>query len=465
MPVKVSGKELYYRSPTIIQNIAISAKGLQLRHRRFGGEFDALLEKAKARQAWTEEQIDRYRTQRLKRFLKVANTSPFWNNRFQEHGVSIQTDDPLNQLKKLPVLSKNELKQADARVQPDNLEGKLLSCSTSGTTGSGLKFYQTQRALREKHAIWWRHRQWHGIERGTWQGTFTGAPIVPLNQSNPPFWRVDYPNRRVRYSTYHLRPNSVKAYIESIRDRDLPWLHGYPSSLALLGEMMLEQDISPPGTIENVTIGAETLLEHQRETIQEAFDAPITFHYGLAESVANISHCPEGNLHVDEDFAHVEFVPHETVEGHRIIGCNWTNPAFPLIRYDTGDIATLSDHPCGCGRSGRIVEAIEGRKEDYIVLPNGARVGRLDHIFKPFEAIREAQIYQQSRESVVLRVVRGHNYSRTTDSKLRKKARSRLGDEIKIEIEYVDEIDRTQSGKMKFVVSDVDDMRIETPTS
>ena len=91
---------------------------------------------------------------------------------------------------------------------------------------------------------------------------------------------------------------------------------------------------------------------------------------------------PDGRLHVDEDFAFVEFVPVDRRRGCRVVGTGVTNRAFPLVRYDVGDIARVSGRTCGCGRPGRIIDAIDGRREDYVVLPSGAMVGRLDHIFK-----------------------------------------------------------------------------------
>lgn len=108
---------------------------------------------------------------------------------------------------------------------------------------------------------------------------------------------------------------------------------------------------------------------------------------------ANISQCLEGFLHVDEDFAAVEFLP-AGGDQYRIVGTNLSNLAFPLIRYDTGDLATLTDAICECGRPGRIVEHLDGRQEDYVVTRSGAQLGRIDHIFKDMINIREAQIRQ-----------------------------------------------------------------------
>jgi phenylacetate-CoA ligase len=229
---------------------------------------------------------------------------------------------------------------------------------------------------------------------------------------------------------------------------------------------MLEQNLSAPESVRIVTTGAENLLDSQRETIRKAFECEVREHYGLAESVANISECEHGRLHVDEDFSHVEFIPVDSeANQYRIVGTNWSNPAFPLFRYDTGDIATLSDEEeCPCGRMGRIVERIEGRREDYVVISSGARIGRLDHIFKDMVTVRSAQIYQPDRSRVVLRIVKGKGYTQESEKRVLREARKRLGDKIEIEVEYRDEIPTTASGKLKFVVSDIESMQLPEET-
>jgi len=414
------------------------------------------------RMSFSASELRRYRERRLQRFLQTAADSPYWQAQFDRHGVDVPAEDPFHELSKLPVLTKRDVKQADRSLRPASMASSdLLDCHTSGTTGGGLQFVQTKRALREQWAIWWRYRRWHGIERDTWHGYFGGIPIVPLGTDAPPFWRVNYPGRQVMFSTYHLKPEHAKAYRSEIDDRDVPWLHGYPSALALLANMLLDAGLSGPESLRVVTIGAETLFDHQREAIKDAFGVPVRQHYGLEEAVANISECPEGNLHVDEDFAHVEFVPRDSGEGYRIIGTNWTNPAFPLFRYDTGDIAILAEDGCSCGRRGRVVESLLGRQDDYVVLPDGARIGRLDHIFKDFESVREAQIYQPARERVVFRIVLGAGYDDDVESAVMKNARARLGEAIDIDVARVKEIERTDSGKMKFVVSELEAMQIE----
>jgi phenylacetate-CoA ligase len=184
----------------------------------------------------------------------------------------------------------------------------------------------------------------------------------------------------------------------------------------------------------------------------------------MAEGVANISTCPEGRMRVDEDFSAVEFVPAGNGQC-RIVGTNFTKPAFPLIRYDTGDLCSLDARPCACSWPGRTVAAVDGRKEDYVVTRSGAKLGRLDLIFKDLVRIREAQIRQDSIGKITLLVVGASGYDRDDERRLLDEARKRVGDDLDVELSYVDRIPRTSSGKIRFVVATVDAGRLEGPAA
>jgi phenylacetate-CoA ligase len=455
-------KCLYDRAPIWSQDIAVSLKGLQLQRQRYGNDFEEIMSTVKRRDQLSRAELKEIQKTRLSEFLSIAATAPFWKQRFDEYNIKTDGGDPFEELSKLPVLTKREVKGATRSFIPEGFENKTLyDCHTSGTTGSGLQFVQTRRALQEQWAVWWRYRHRFGLDRDTWCGYFGGRPVVPAEQDKPPYWRINHPAKQVLFSTFHIGTETATAYFDEIRDREFTWLHGYPSALALLANLALDKGLQPPKSVETVTTGAETLFEHQRVSISDAFDADVFQHYGLAESVANISECPAGTLHVDEDFAYVELLEGEN--GRNIVGTNWSNPAFPLLRYDTGDLATVSETACDCNYHGRIVESLDGRSEDYVVLPNGTKVGRLDHIFKDAEAVTEAQLYQPSVERLVFRIVPSSEFSETQEVEVRSKARERLGENIVFEFEYLDQVPRTDSGKIKFVVSEVTDASISEP--
>lgn len=283
---------------------------------------------------------------------------------------------------------------------------------------------------------------------------------MPVERRRAPYWRYNVPGRQVLFSGSHISADTWRAYVAELARRRLVWLHGYPSLLALLAGFLIEHREPIGYEVRWITTSAENLFPAQADLIERAFGVRPRQHYGMAEGAANASECPEGRLHVDEDFAFVEFLPVDRQRGYRVVGTNMANRAFPLVRYDVGDIAQVSGRTCGCGRPGRIIDAIDGRREDYVVLPNGAMVGRLDHIFKDQVRVREAQIYQPDLTRVVLRLVSADDFTSRDEQVLLTSARTWLGTSLRIEVEHLTSLPRTSSGKLRFVVSDVTESRL-----
>lgn len=453
----MTAEDVYKSLPITLQHVACSLEGWRLSNRRYNHEFREIQKKLDRRAGSLLEEQRQLRRVRLHAHVQAALGCPFWKKRFEQHGVNASVENLEDEVKKLPVLTKTEV-QEHAKVirNPSVEEDRLLSSHTSGTTGSGLVFYETVTAEKERWAVWWRYRAWHGLTQDMWCGYFGGRSVVPLSQSAPPFWRLNYPARQILFSGYHLSPTTASAYLDALDKYSPPWFHGYPSLLSLIASYLLERGKSLKRTPTVVTTGAENLLPQQKQLMERAFGCPVRQHYGQAESVANISECPDGHLHVDEDFSLVEFIPvDEQSDVYKIVGTNWSNPAFPLIRYDTGDHVRLLTERPSCQMSGRVVESIDGRKEDYVVLPSGVRLGRLDHIFKDLTQVREAQIFQPERKTIIFKIVKREGYGPGDERRLLDEACKRLGREVAIRVEYVSFLKRSRTGKLRFVVSEV----------
>ena len=455
-------ERLYLRLPTSLQNLGCTLEGFRIQKKRYGTGFRRRLSEAERRSGFFDEQSREFRDDRLRAFVAhCAATVPYYRSLFRELGVQPGDIRGLDDLKILPVLTKQTVQERGSEFVSDL--ATQYPCDlvhTSGTTGGGLHLLATRDAVDQQWATWWRYRRWHGIQPGTWCAYFGGRSLVPAEQSTPPFWRTNFAGRQLFFSAYHLTPTNLQAYAVKLRSARLPWLHGYPSLLALLAAFMVDSGFDLGYRPKWVTIGAENLLPQQAAVIERAFGVRPVQHYGLAEAVANISECPSGNLHVDEDFAAIEFVGDDPAQ-RKVVGTNFSNYATPLLRYDAQDVVWLGNRSCDCGLPGRIVDSIDGRQEDYVVLKNGARIGRLDHIFKDMVHVREAQIIQQKPGKIRLRIVCGSNYGEADEKQLRREFAQRLGTGAEIELEYVEQLQRTRSGKLRFVISEMRDNQLQ----
>jgi phenylacetate-CoA ligase len=457
---------IYLRLPITLQHLGCSLVGWRTQRTRYGGEYPRILAEVEARTYWSPEDIMAFRNRRLAAFVShAAATVPFYAELFRRFGVSPSDVESIEDLAHLPVLTKPDVQRhADDLISTAIRPREMKMVHTSGTTGGALRFPITIRGVQEQWAVWWRYRAWHGIRSGTWCALFAGRSVVPSQQSGPPFWRINLPGRQILFSGYHLSWSNLPAYVAELRRRKPPWLHGYPSLLALVAAYLLESGGDLGYTVRWVTTGAENLLPQQAQLVERVFGVKPIQHYGLTEGVSNISECEFGTLHVDEDFAAVEFVP--VGDGlHRMVGTNVSNQATPLLRYESQDLVALEEgSSCRCGRPGRVVERIDGRFEDYVVLRNGARIGRMDHVFKDMVNIVEAQIWQATPGELTIRVVRGEKYGDADEQALRRETAKRVGDDAAVTIEYVSALPRSSNGKLRLVVSEIPEAAITSPS-
>lgn len=437
---------LYSKLPVVLQNGVISLQGFLIRQRRFSANFNRELARFEKRDP-SEVNLDQLHT-----FVQHAKNSPFWNRRFRHYGVDLTSTKLLAELCKLPILTKEEVRNNVNDIKLDVPGDKIIPIGTSGTSGSSLRFTQTVSMENKQWAVWWRYRKRHGIEPNTWMAWFGGKTIVAVDQKKPPYWRINYPMKQIMFSAHHLNINTVGYYHRRLKESKIQWIHGYPSQISFLASLIMEKGLPPIKGIKFISTGAENLLDHQISLIESAFGTRPFQHYGLAEGVANISQLPTGEWQIDQDFAYVELIPTNVEDDlYHIVGTNYCNLSFPLLRYQTNDLARVK-------RVGEEIEiiSIDGRKDDFITLPNGVKLGRLGFIFKNADFVKEAQIYQKSRKEVVLRVVQGMTYNkRLHEEFLRKECRQRMGSEMEITFQYLDKIPRTASGKFRYVVSDV----------
>jgi phenylacetate-CoA ligase len=455
---------IYLRLPVWLQNTFCSIDGWRIQRSRFGGGFRRHLQAAEIRGAWSNDRLNAYRDKRLREFVAhAAGTVPYYRALFRKLGIDPQRIRGLDDLKLLPILTKAEVQDGGAAFLSDRVPShRHLPVHTGGTTGAGLQFATTLDAIQEQWAVWWRYRRWHEIEQGTWHGYFGGRSVVPMTQNTPPFWRYNLPGRQILFDGYHLNPQTLPAYIDELRRSKPLWLHGYPSLLTLLATHLLDTAGDLGYQVRWITIGAENLLDHQIEMIQRAFGVRPKQHYGMAEAVANVSECPLGALHVDEDFAATEFLPDPSRGGYRVIGTNLSNLATPLLRYDMQDNVLLADNPCPCGRPGRTLKCIDGRADEYLVTPNGVRLGpaTLSLVFKHLATIRESQIVQRQAAEITVRIVRAGGYTADDERELRSELRKRVGDEMRVNVEYVDALQRSGRGKLRLMVSGLPQARL-----
>lgn len=436
-------ERLYYRLPPWLQDLALTAEGARVARRRYGGGFADVLAAYEDRSSWSQGDVEEFRDMRLRAVAaRVATTVPHYATDAYKGLSEVEGMDDLSHF---PTLTRDEVRSLGSRLHPRSPVADRRVTYTSGTTGANLAVPETRAAEHEQWAVWWRYRRWHGITRDTWSGYSSGQRFTRTGQR---VWRVDRAQRRVLFSVFHTNPAQLDEVVDVLLRRQLPWLHGFPSAISLVASRVIHRGLVGQLGVRWVTTGAESIQDHQQELVLQAFEVDPIQHYGQVEKVANASECPQGSLHVDEDFGALEVVDGE------IVGTALANPAFPLIRYRMGDGAAIDERGCRCGRPGRILERLDGRLDDYLVLADGGRLGRLHSPFKGLDGVRSAQFVQRSPGQAELLIVPEPGFDDSDRENLRRRVVSYAEGGLDLTITEVPELTRTRGGKVRLVVSE-----------
>nr|WP_299386089.1 phenylacetate--CoA ligase family protein [Allomuricauda sp.] len=454
-------EKIYENSPVFVQNLFCSIYGYRAKQKRFNDYYKKKLASLLESQWLSASEIKEYKDEQFRKLIEHSfNTTKFYRKRMTSIGLTPADFRTIDDIVKLPILTKEDVRlNYKDMISTSYNPKKLEKYHTSGSTGKALDFYLTREAVQFQWAVWMRFRKRFGIELYDRSCNFTGKLVVPIGQKKPPFWRYNAPMNQHLISMQHIKQENICSIIAFLEDKKFVFFSGYPSiiySLALLIEQSGKKLVNTP---KYVFTGAEALLQNQREKIQEVFNCIVTDQYGFSECVANASRCKEDVFHEDFEFGHMEFENRvqlsEDIFMGDIISTGFANYGMPFIRYKVGDSAVVSTSKCSCGRSSMSILSIEGRSEDFVITPEGTKIMRFDYLFKSHTEIKECQVMQIKKDTIVFRIVRRKGYTERNEEQLKKDVKKWISPTLKIQFEYLNEIERTQTGKFRAVVSNI----------
>jgi len=449
---------LYRRLPTPARSLAASARGLYLKHWRYGAQTEEEVEGALERDTWSADRWGSWLDERLAKLLRRAASKVPYYRAYWKRIRSVRNGPSPEILENWPVLRKEVVRENPlAFLAEDRDAGRMYRNRTGGTTGRPLSIYSTRASLVRHYALFEaRVRRWHGVSRAERWAILGGHLVIPRSRKAPPFWVHNKPLNQLALSSHHVSAPAASAYAEALWRHAPSHLVTLPSSGALLASECLGAGIPLPKLA--VFSGSEVLLDSQRALLSRAFGTAARNTYGMIEMAAAASECAEGSLHVWPDEGLVEILedgtdaPLPPGKSGRLVATGLVNEDMPLIRYDTGDRATLSESPCRCGRRLPVLERVEGRTQDLVVTRDGRRIWYWNPVFYGLP-VAQAQIFQESLDSIRARVVVSGPFGEPEERQLVYRIRLRLGVAAEVSVETVPELPRTAAGRVRSVIS------------
>lgn len=275
-----------------------------------------------------------------------------------------------------------------ARIGDDFL-GRYAVWTSSGTSGEPGVFVHDMAALAVYATLTATRRDGRDVLSNLMQG-FTMArarsSLVAANEGH--YAGISFWKRQCRLypwlgaNTQVLAVTAPEAQLVAGLNAFQPdFLVSYPSMLAELARLQAAGvlRIAPKA----LWAGGERLAPCTRAYVSQVFGAPITNDYGASECMTIAFECPEGRLHVNDDWVLLEPVDDQGqpvlpgVASHSVLLTNLANRVQPIIRYALGDSVTVAADPCPCGNPRQSIQ-VEGRCDDTLCLQGEG--GRLVHV-------------------------------------------------------------------------------------
>lgn len=413
-----------------------------------------------------QEEIKKYQEKKLRQLMTHAYYHvPFYREIFNQRGLKPEDIQTVEDLKKLPIIDKIIVRENThlGLMSDSHDKNKILRVTTSGSTGEPFVVFAEKKQIEMRWAATLRSMEWAGYEFGDRQVRLwhkhlgmKGSEIIK-EILNAKFFRRRF------IPAYEISENNLDAYVKNIMKYRPALLDGYAESYNLISQYLRGnkyEGYKPKGIISS----GQTLSTQSRERIEKAFCCKVYDKYGAREFAGGVAYqCSEQKgYHIVAECNIIEIIkdgrpalPGETGE---VIITELNNYAMPLIRFRLGDIAVAMDQtkPCACGRGLPLMGEIHGRSQAIIVgtskqLIPGTFFARL---FADYDyAIRQFQVAQSKLGEITLKIVKANLYQDNVLEEVAKEMKKHMGEDLKINVEFVDIIPLGRTGKRHHSVS------------
>jgi phenylacetate-CoA ligase len=422
----------------------------------FGQRMISRLNYLEAAQWWDPAKIAHERDVLVSALISTAYEEvPFYRDLLRQNSLTPADIRGVKDLQRIPVVTKSMLRANYPALTTRSTGQKTYEAHTSGSTGENFCL------LEDRFTAGW-YRASLLLALG-WAGWRLGEPHLQTGMT-----KARSLDRRLKDSLLRCHYISATDLSDATLDGHLDWLRrtktkhlwGYPTGLYYLA--LRARDTGRELHLTSAVSWGDTVHKHYREAIEKTFHTRLFDTYGCCEGMHIAAQCGQGtayhvhSLDVVVEYLDDEMVPVEPGKAGNIVVTRLHPGPMPFIRYRIGDVGVGGGgRRCPCGRGFELMDSISGREADVITTPTGNRLtvsfftGLLEH----YREVEMYQVVQESRASLVLRIVPGTAYRDSVgDDMVRRLQRGGAGD-MSISIERVDEMPLPPTGKRRFIIS------------
>jgi len=393
----------------------------------------------RARRAWTQE--------RLAKMLWVASRCGY--------GKSV---GGTTRLERWPLLQKEQV-----RLRPESFQASsrwlTINASTGGTSGVPLQIVRSLHSVAFEQACIDTMIERLGSDARTARiAVLRGDNVKDPSDRVPPFWMEVAGGQRLLLSSNHLDATTVRAYAQALERFRPDLLFAYPTSLESLCFNLRAADV--PLHLPRVLTSSEVLAPSVWQAARETLNCRLLDYYGQAERVAFAFAQESESYRFLPGYANVELHEidrNDEVATFEIVATSLWNFSMPLPRYRTGDLLRLpahfgEDEIQEIALGVRAFPGVLGRDRDVLISPTGIKLTGIDHFQRDVAHLVRIQVIQESLHDVRILVLAEQAFSAHDEEHLLSNVRSKLPDSMNVRIERTQNLERTPSLKIPFVI-------------
>lgn len=402
---------------------------------------------------WSREEIKAWQEAHLQRIVKQAyEHTVYWKRVFDERGLKPSDIRTAEDLKKLPILTKAEIRAHYDEIVPDNIASiRHRKGQTGGTTGEPMHYLDDEDIwgyVTANKIVAWRKT---GYRFGD---AFMALGSASLFKKNAPLARriLDGIRNERAYNSMNLDDALCQEYIEILEKQKIHYVYGYASAIYLLAKYALDHKIDMRH-MRGAFTTSENLTDVYRETIEKAFGCRVMDCYGARDAAVTAYEITLGSYHLGYS-ALLEVVDEFEPGKGTLLSTNLLNMAFPMFRYDYGDVAELDNN--SVEYNGQVLHQIFGRVSDVLRLDNGHVLTSpgFTILMRNFD-VKAYDIQKLSGSSVRMQVVVADGWTKEDEKKLIKEMERFCGEGCAFALEYVEKFEEGKNGKKRYFMNDL----------
>ncbi|MGK0376602.1 MAG: phenylacetate-CoA ligase [Patiriisocius sp.] len=398
---------------------------------------------------WSSDRIEEWQDNQLRDFIKHAyNNTIYYRKIFDDAGLRPEDIKNKDDLVKLPIINKEIVAEHFNEIVPSNIKNiKYRKARTGGTTGEPMYYYcdeNTWGYVTGAKINAWKKAGYAYGEKFIVLGS---ASLFPKNSS---IKRKIYDVMRseIALNGMNMSDDICKKYVDFIKKKKTKYLYGYASSIYLLTKYVKENHIDLT-QITTVFTTSEKLTDEYRALINQTYECSVMDCYGAKDAGVVAFEVNSGEYEIGYNVIPEVINPISCNTG-TLLTTNFLNYAFPLIRYEFGDEAMLSENKDNY--NGQIFKQILGRTSDVIRLSNGNNVTGpgFTILMKPFDIVAY-ELKKVGDLEVELKIQPNlKKYTKEQENDIRQTIHKFIGVDCKLNILHVEKFDPLKNGKRRY---------------